>query len=356
MTEVATVKVAGAKGAPEIRGLVRSILVAAVAFPAILSLVVPAPLRAQGSEAIDDDSGMIGLSLPLGARAIGRGRVAAAAAGEIHALPYNPAAAIGLGRGIVTYSRFEAAEQADFNGNYLAGGADTRWGAVAIQALYLDYGEIPLTETSPEPVGSVEVSDWALGVTYANRTYGEKLAYGATVRWLSTSFGSIEASGPAFDAGLLYAPRPTLPLAFGLALRNLGPDLDFGAAVDGEESRKESLPARVRLGVDFRPETFLGLSSDYRVELGFDIESDLRELATSSQHAGASLTVHQAVVLRGGLVLLDNPYTTGNESGRNAGGAVGVGVRFGGFEADLAREISISDLGDETHFAVGWRF
>jgi hypothetical protein len=352
---VRIVDLAAVAGAPEIRPFVRPTSFTALAIVAFLGIVAPSPVAAQ--DEIDDDSGLIGLSLPLGARAIGRGRAISATAGELQALPYNPAAVMGLGRGALTYSRFEAADDAEFNGNYLAAGADTRWGTVAIQVIYLDYGDVPVTETSPDPVGSIEISDWALGATYANRIYGEKLAYGATLKWLSTNLGSIDASGPALDAGVVYSPRSGLPLTLGIALRNLGPDLDFGGTAEGEDAQgEEALPSRVRVGVDFRPTTFPGLPSDYAIELGFDIESDLRDLATSSQHAGASITIHQTVVVRGGLLLLDNPYARGSTANRITGGAVGVGVRFGGFEADLAREISVSELGDETHFAVGWRF
>jgi hypothetical protein len=349
-------ELAAATDAPEILRPVRAVVPVTLAVVAFLWIAAPLSFAAQESGA-QDDTGLIGLSLPLGARAIGRGRAVSATAGELHALPYNPAAILGLGQGAVTYSRFEAAADTDVNGNYIAGGVDTRWGTIAVQAIYLDYGSIIITETSPDPVGTIEISDWAIGLSYADRTYSDKLAYGATVKWLSTNLGPVDASGPAFDAGLVYAPRSSLPLTFGLALRNLGPDLEFGdAAEDQGDVRQESLPSRVRLGVDFRPETFPGLTSDYAVELGFDIESDLRELATSSQHAGASITIHRTVILRGGLLLLDNPYAPGNTSNRSTGGAIGVGIRFSGFEADLAREISVSELGDETHFAVGWRF
>ena len=311
----------------------------------------------------EESSGLIGLTLPLGARPVGQGRAIVAARGELQGVPYNPATLIGLDRGALTYSRYEAADLADLNSNYLAGAFVTSWGTVGATAVYQDYGEIPLTIDSPQPVGTADVSEWSLGVTYANE-WRDRLAYGATAKWLRSNLGVVEASGPAFDLGLVYAPRPDLPLSFAASLRNVGPDLSFddGQAVpgggpgNGGGEREESLPSRVRVGLGLHPDDFLGLPANYRVQLLFDIESDLRELSTSSQHAGASLLLHDVVVVRGGILLADNPFVESGNDDRQFGGSFGIGFRHAGFEADIAREVSVSELGDETHFAVGYRF
>ena len=319
-------------------------------------LAAPFSAAAQ-DEGGEGSSGLVGLSLPLGARVVGQGRAISGAAGELQALPYNPAAIVGLKRGALTYSRFEAAEHTEINGNFLAGAYAASWGTFAAHAVYLDYGEITVTDASPDPVGTLEVSDWAIGVTYAHR-WRDKLAYGATAKWLHADLGATDASGPAFDVGLVYEPRADLPLGLAVAVRNLGPDLEFSSIGDGagdDVATSEALPSRVRVGVQYHPATFPGLPADYALALSFDIESVLNELATSSQHAGAALTVHDVIVLRGGLMLLDNPFAS-TSSNRNAGGSIGVGVRLGGFEADVAREISVSELGDETHISVSWHF
>lgn len=325
---------------------------ARVALAALCLLAAPLTAAAQS---LDESSGLVGLSLPLGARVVGQGRAVAATRGELQAVPYNPAVLFGIGRGGLTYSRFEGAEIAEVNGNYLAAGTTTRWGAVAIQAVYLDYGEITITDASPDPLGTIDLSDWAIGVTYANR-WRDKISYGATAKWLRTDLGSAEADGPAFDVGLVYDPRPGLPLSLGVALRNLGPDIDFGASEQTDTGGlTEALPSRVRIGIDYHPATFPGLPADYSLELSFDIESVLRELATSSQHAGAAVTIHDVIVARAGFLLVESPFA-GSDPDRNVGGSVGVGVRLGKFEADVAREISVSELGDETHISASYRF
>ncbi|MFN2383403.1 MAG: PorV/PorQ family protein [Gemmatimonadota bacterium] len=336
------------------RRLPRALRAGAIGTLALLAL---APGSGAAQDAGSDDSGLIGLMLPLGARTIGLGRAVAATPGELQSLPINPATITGLTRGGLTYSRFEPAAVAEFSGNYLAGAYVTHWGTVAAQVVLLDYGQIVLTDDSPTPIGSVDVSEWVVGLTYANR-WRDRLSYGATAKWVKTDFGVTEASGPAFDVGAIYAPRPTLPLQLAIAVRNLGPQLEFDTTATGTEAGEggEALPARVRVGVSTQPSQFFGLSPDYAVTLAFDVESDLRELSSTSQHAGAAVVVHETLVLRGGVLLLDNPADEEGDGNRQVGGALGIGIRYGSFEADVAREVSVSELGDETHFGVGWRF
>jgi hypothetical protein len=282
---------------------------------------------------------------------------------ELQALPYNPAAIHGLERGAITYSRFEGADIGDelsgFNSNYIAAAYVGGWGTLAGHLVYQELGEVILTDTSPDPVGTVDLAEWVAGVTFAGE-FREKLAYGLTAKWYRSDLGVAEASGPAFDAGVVYRPRSTLPLALGASLRNLGPDLEFEDTGEGSDGTgtgsDQSLPFRVRVGVAIDPDRFAGLPETFGVRLLFDIESDVRELSTSSQHFGAVLSIHDLVDVRGGLVLADNPFVEEGDGDRQAGGAFGIGFHLEGFEADISREVSVSELGDETHFGVGWRF
>ncbi len=349
---------AAASGRMQIPGLMRRPV---VVFNVLVLLLGSA--AGEGRAQSDENGGLIGLALPLGARTIGQGRAVVAERAELQALPYNPAAVHGFERGAVTYSRFEGADLGDdlagFNGNYLAGAYAGDWGTLAGHLVYQDLGEVLLTDTSPDPIGAVDLAEWVLGVTYAGE-FRDKLAYGLTAKWYTTDLGVADASGPAFDAGVVYHPRLTLPLALGVSLRNLGPDLEFedtgeapgGTGTEGEES----LPSRVRVGIAIEPDRLLGLPGTYGVRFLFDIESDLRELSTSSQHFGAVLSVHDVIEVRGGVLVADNPFVDEGDGDRQVGGAFGIGLRMAGFEADVSRELSVSELGDETHFGVGWRF
>ena len=321
----------------------------------VVSALPGASARAQSNG--DSDGGVIGLALPVGARAIGQGRAVVAARAELQAMPYNPATVDGLERGALTFSRHQGADEAGFDGNYVAGAVVSRWGTFAAQLMLQDYGEIPLTDTSPDIVGTAEITDWSAGITWAHH-WRDRLSYGVTAKFYRSDLGVTTGDGTAFDVGLVYLPRPgSVPISFGVSLRNLGGDFTYDA-LEGStaEVDGDNLPSRVRVGVSATPQRFFGLPPEYRVELAFDIESDLRELSNSSQHGGVILTVHDLLVLRGGVLLLDNPYVDAGDMDRSTGGSFGIGIRYEGFEADVAREISVSELGDETHFAVGFRF
>lgn len=339
--------------APMSRALVMLLFLAAAA------AFVPASVGAQS----DENGGLIGLVLPLGARVVGQGRAVAAERAELQALPYNPAAVVGFERGALTYSRFQGADLEDeldgFNGNFLAGAFAGRWGTLAGHFVFQDLGEVLLTDTSPDPLGAIDLSEWVVGLTYANEIR-DKVAYGVTAKWYRSDLGVTEASGPAFDAGVTYRPRETVPIALAASLRNLGPDMEFESADElgpGEEGAgEESLPSRVRIGVAVIPHRFPGLPEEYGVRLLFDIESDLRELSASTQHFGGVFSIHDRVEIRGGILFADNPFLEEGDGDRLVGGAIGIGLRLQGFEAEIAREVSVSELGDETHFGVGWRF
>lgn len=328
----------------------------------LVALLFASVVSARPALAQDENGGVVGLTLPVGTRALGQGRAISAARGELHAVPYNPASQSGFDVGAITYSRLEGADIADFNSNYVAGAYVAPWGTIGGHLVYHDFGELVITDTSPTPIGSADLSETVVGVTYAHR-WRDRLDYGATLKWYRSDLGVVEASGPAFDIGVVYAPRPGTPIYLSAALRNLGPDLDFedgGVALPGggtpAEDRSEQLPSRLRFGIRVELDEALDLPEGFDVGVLFDIESDTRDLAQSSQHFGGNVTLDHVVTVRGGVVVVDNPFVDSGDGSRQVGGAFGIGILYEGFEADVAREVSVSDLGDETHFSVGWRF
>ena len=345
-------------GGGEIRASMRAALFLSMTALALVTLMVPTPALGQNS---DENGGLIGLTLPLGARPIGQGRAVAAVRGELQGVPYNPATQSGIERGALTYSRFEGADLADLNSNYIAGAYVATWGTIGGHFVFHDFGEIPLTDTSPTPVGSIDLSESVIGVTYANR-WREELDYGVTLKWYSSDLGVVEASGPAFDFGIVYGPQD-VAVQLAAAVRNVGPTLDFedgsvsapgGGSSSGD--REEKLPTRIRIGVGVNLNDMFNLPAGYAARVLFDVETDAREISTASQHFGGSVTFHDVVTVRGGVISIDNPFVDDGDGNRQIGGTFGIGIYYEGFEADIAREVSVSELGDETHFAVGWRF
>ncbi len=344
-------------GGGEIRGSMRTAILLSMT---ALVLVVLAPAPGLGQDS-GENGGLVGLTLPLGARPLGQGRAVAAVRGELQGVPYNPATQSGIERGALTYSRFEGADLADLNSNYIAGAYVATWGTIGGHFVYHDFGSVPLTDTSPTPIGSVDLSESVIGITYANRWRAE-LDYGVTLKWYSSDLGVVEASGPAFDFGVLYAPRD-VAVQLAAAVRNVGPNLDLedgsvsapgGGSSSGD--REEKLPTRIRIGIAANLNDTFNLPASYVARLLFDVETDAREISTASQHFGGTVTFRDVVTVRGGVVSVDNPFVDDGDGSRQIGGTFGIGIYYQGFEADIAREVSVSELGDETHFAVGWRF
>lgn len=321
----------------------------------VAALAAPGLVRAQDRDT-GGGGGLIGLSLPVGARTVGQGRAAVAAAGDLQALPYNPAVLAALERGALTFSRYEAAEATGLTSNFVAGAWTTSHGTFAVQGILHDMGEIPVTDDSPQSTSSIDVGEYAIGLSYANTWRRGRLAIGATAKLYTSDLGETQGSTPAFDVGLVWSPRPSLPLDIAVALRNLGPDLEYDATSTVEDPVAQRLPSRFRVGIGFRPDRFLGLSEAYSVRLFADSENDLEELSTTDLHAGVVVTARDVIVFRAGALLTDNPYVDRGDGNREAGGAFGIGIRYEGFEADVSREVSVSELGDETHFSVGYRF
>ncbi len=342
----------------QIRASMRPAIFSCLTALVLAALIAPTSARGQGN---GENGGLVGLTLPLGARPLGQGRAIAAVRGELQGVPYNPATQSGLERGSLTYSRFEGADLADLNSNYIAGAYVATWGTIGAHFVYHDFGDVPLTDTSPTPVGSIDLNESVIGVTYANQ-WRDELDYGVTFKWYSSDLGVVEASGPAFDFGVLYAPRD-VPVHLAAAVRNVGPNLDLedgSVAVPGGGSsgavREEQLPTRIRIGVGVNLNDLFSVPEGYGASLLFDVETDAREISTASQHFGGAVTLREVVTVRAGIVSIDNPFVDEGDGNRQIGGSFGIGIYYQGFEADIAREVSVSELGDETHFAVGWRF
>ncbi|MDX1472857.1 MAG: hypothetical protein R3309_01735, partial [Reinekea sp.] len=80
-----------------------------------------------------------------------------------------------------------------------------------------------------------------------------------------------------------------------------------------------------------------------------DLEHALRDLATSSQYVGAELVIARSAFVRGGFIAETLLET-------NTGVTVGLGLAASSLRFDLARELGVNQLGDETHLSMSARF
>jgi hypothetical protein len=125
----------------------------------------------------------------------------------------------------------------------------------------------------------------------------------------------------------------------------MGPGLRLG---DEAGAESDPLPGRIRVGVGYDLLAHLRPDGDTRFRIAVDLEQALRDLATSSQFVGLELGVGEVLFLRGGLIA-ESLFET------STGSTVGIGVRLGAFQFDLAREMGVNQLGDETQLSLSAR-
>jgi hypothetical protein len=318
----------------------------------LLSVAAPAVAAQEESSA-----GVAAFELPVGARPIGMGRAYVAIDGDLQGLLYNPAGLASRDSTGLTFSRYEGASDLDLNGNYGAASLPVGRGAVTVALNYEDLGEIELTGSSPEPLGTVDLRNVLLVGSYAVQL-APRFAVGASAKYLSSDLGVADGSGVAFDAGVLIRPSDRVPLTLGLAVLNVGPDfgLDLDDGGTGDEPEGDPLPSRLRWGAAVDLRNVGGSGADEGGDLGLtlaaDLEHDLRELGTVSLFGGAALGYRDILTIRGGVLRLENGF--GEEA--SSGASLGAGVRWEGIRADVARELGVNEAGDETHFSLGVDF
>lgn len=322
----------------------------------IALLLLTLPGRSSAQE--EGTTGLSALELPLGARPLGMGRAFVAVPGDLQGLLYNPAGVATRDSAGLTFSRYQGASDLDVNGNYVAGSVPVLGGVLTAAFNYEDLGEIELTGGSPEPLGTADLRNIvAVGSFGVDVT--EAIALGASAKYLSSDLGAGEGTGFAFDAGALVRPVSDFDLTLGAAVLNVGPDIEFDIddELGGEtEGAGDPLPSRLRWGAALvlrgTGDDVEAGNSDYGFLLATDVEHNLRELGDVSLHAGGELDYRRIVTVRGGFVRLVNSF--GGESAN--GFSLGAGVRWQQLRVDVAREIGVNEIGDETHFSLGVDF
>ncbi len=305
---------------------------------AAIAIVDVGPANGQGF-----DREVAFLSIPSGARVVGMGRAATALAGEPQSLRWNPAVLASIREVSPLISHYDG--PLDFRVNQLAVGAPAgKLGVLALSVEVQSFGSIPVAgPASPEDaVGEISPSNVVLGVTFA-RTVVHRLSLGITAKWIrSELIEDLSGNTYAFDAGLLWHPVQRLPLDVGLSFLNVGPGLRLG---NGPGVERDPLPGRLRLGAGYDVLRHLGLAEGIRLLLTAEIEHALRDLATGSQYLGAELGIREILFVRSGFIAETLIET-------NTGVTVGAGLALGAFRFDLARELGVNQLGDETHVSL----
>ncbi|NIR44731.1 MAG: PorV/PorQ family protein [Gemmatimonadetes bacterium] len=308
-----------------------------VAGLALTLLVCPPGATGQGFE---DEAAF--LTAPMGARIVGIGRAAVSIRGEVQGTPWNPATLAGINSVEPLASHYDG--PLDFKFNYLAVAVPAgKVGVFSFAANVQSFGEISISDGLGTTLGTVTPGNLIVTLSYG-REILPRFALGVSGKWIRSELsGDLTGDTYAFDAGLLWRPWRAAPLDLGASLVNLGPDLRMG---DGPNAGGSPLPGRLRFGASYdllehlvRPDGSLGLL------IAVDVEHALRDLGTGSQFVGAELGIAGVLFLRGGYIAETLIET-------NSGATLGLGLAIGPARFDLARELGVNQLGDETHISL----
>jgi hypothetical protein len=285
-----------------------------------------------GVASAQSNNGALDLLLPIGARATSMGGAFMADQGS-EAIWWNPAGIARVARPDVAIDHFE-----NFlvSANALSVLFPVRGvGVFGVAGRLFDYGQSDVTGGSNDVLGTASTQSVVLGTSFAT-TFGARVNAGVTFRlfqFRNICSGACPELGAAFttstvDAGVQFRPFPSRPLQLGVAITNLGPNLQVH-----DDPQSDPVPARLRIGAGYEP-TFSGLGPDVSVRTSADLVTS-PSLSNQELHLGAQLgytTAQTTLFVRGGYVA---QRSTGPESG--SGPSLGLGLANGRVQLDFAR-------------------
>ncbi len=215
------------------------------------------------------------LLIPVGARDIAMGSSGIATSKGVEALYWNPA---GVSRMPVSAEAMFSfmSHIADVDISYAAvAAAFPGLGTIGFSFKFVGFGDIPLTtEADPEGrTGRTFAPSYTTLTLGYSRALTDAISAGIGVKIISERIDLVSASGFAFDVGIQYTRLAGLKgLTFGVALKNIGPEMDF----DGPGLLHDAEPATGRRPVQplksdaasFQLPSSLELGLAYEVPLG----------------------------------------------------------------------------------------
>jgi hypothetical protein len=268
------------------------------------------------------------LELGPGARSAGLAEAMTASASGATANYWNPAGVGMYGNSLEAMYADSWVEGASIQ--YAAGSFEMGRVGFGVSAHFVGVGDLDLRDRpSAAPIGTFDARNYALGVSLAYDLMWD-VRVGAGVRYLNEQIYVYDATGYAFDFGLLRPGLMDDKLDVGVTARHLG---DIGAL----RRTSEELPATVAAGIRYRP----GIYGDFRPALLVDVSK------VSSYDMNVRMAAEVDVM---GYIALRAGYATGYDA---RGFSAGFGVMFKGIRFDFAYVPYQDDLGTETRYSVG---
>ena len=228
-------------------------------------------------------------------------------------------------------------------------------GVFALSVVSFNYGDVDIT-TVDQPdggIGTYSPKQSNINISYA-KTFSKSISGGINIKIVSESISNVKASTVAIDAGIQYVTGKRDQLKFGVALKNVGPNLQFSgdglsfrgyvpgqanAMTVNQRSAGFELPSLIRLGMSYD----IDIADDHELTPTYTFTSNS---FTNDQHAlGLRYSFSKYLVLRLGYVIENGIWDEAERMSANTGLAAGVSVQVpfnrkkkdsGGFSIDYA--------------------
>jgi long-subunit fatty acid transport protein len=222
-----------------------------------------------------------------------------------------------------------------------------KYGWIGGGIVYADYGSMTEIDINENVLGTYNPSELALAVSYANRLYGENVAYGVSLKlFYSGLTPNYTSTGVALDLGIQYY-IPEQELTIGASLLNAGRQI----TTYGET--RESLPIDFKFGVSKKLEHLPLL-----LNLNFHHVNEERTKAIEHLRGftvGGEFTISEAVRLRLGYRNeMRRDLKIGTTIGLE-GFAAGFGVHVSTYKFDYSFT-SLGKIGAFHHITLGYTF
>jgi len=222
------------------------------------------------------------LQIGQGARAEGMGGAFTAVSDDAYAVYWNPAGLAQITRQSAAINHVEFIEKINSQFASYVAPVNKLNGSFGVGLTYVDLGQIDKTDTTDANLGSGKVSSYA-GTLSWGQAVGDRLALGASFKFINQNLAGETGSGLAADLGGLIALVPDR-LTLGLTALNLGPKLKTGTS-------EEDLPRTLTAGLAFH-------AIPHKLLLAVD---GAKETATDFQlRVGGEYTIQDRYIIRAG--------------------------------------------------------
>ncbi len=243
-------------------------------------------------------------------------------------------------------------------------------GVIGFQVMSMNFGEIEITNgSSPDGgLGTYKPSLMNFAISYA-KAFSNSIYGGILVKFVSESISDVNAIGVAIDAGIQYVTGEHDQVAFGVALKNVGPQMKFSG--DGLAFKDLIEMQGVDQGYTFEQRsqgfempTMLTIGASYDFLFGGDYSLVLAGTFISNSFSkdqfalGLEANLKNWVFLRAGYTYengmwdgIESPEKTNLSSGISVGASIQVPInkeKNSYFAIDYAYRESVSFNGNHT--------